>query len=163
MREDEGITPTRVVGLVMQLLREIRENHLQVDDVEFLSIDLLSQGYTKSEINAAFSWLYARLDGTETADILYLAGTDSLSFRVLHPAEHAVIRPEAHGLLIEMFTIGMLSLEDLERVIERAMAFGGPLGQEEINMIVHSYLFEEAGWLGHQGSMQFTQPSNTVN
>jgi len=163
MREDEGITPQHVVGLVIHLLREIREQRIALDDVEFLSDNLLSQGYTKSEINAAFNWVFARLDGIEPADVLFRGDPASTSFRVLHPAERAILRPDAHGALIEMNILGMLSMEDMERIIERVMAFGGPLSADELLMLVHTYLFEEGSQTVSPGSYQFIQPSGTVH
>ncbi len=160
---EEGVVPQRVMGLVMHLLREIRENRMELDDVELISKDLLGQGYTESEINAAFTWVFNRLDDASQADSLYEASTSSKSFRVLHPAEHAILKPAAYGQLLEMQTIGMLGLEDTERIIERAMTFGSQLGEEEIRMLVHTYLFEEGPRGPVNGDMQFSQPSSTVH
>ena len=147
----------------MLLMREIRENRLDLEEVELMSDDLLSQGYTESEINAAFSWVIERLDGIEPADILYQADTGSRSFRILHPAERMVLRADAYGQLLEMYTLGLLNLEDMERIIERAMSFGGPLGVEEIRMIVHSFLFEEGNQGGVPGALHINQPSSSIN
>jgi len=163
MMEEKGVAPQRVVGLVMQLLKELREQRLELDDVELLSADLQSQGYTTSEINAAFNWVFARLDGQEPADTLYSASAATDSFRVLHPAERAVVRPDAFGLLLEMQTLSMLSMEDMERMIERAMAFGGPLTADDVMIIVHSYLFEEGAYSGPNGSFQYVTMPKTVH
>ncbi|MDP8208286.1 MAG: DUF494 family protein [Candidatus Electryonea clarkiae] len=163
MRDNKGFTPNKVVGLLMHLLKEIRENRLLIDDVEDISTDLINQGYSQSEINAAFTWVYERLDGIEPADTLYKADTSTASFRVLHPAEHSVIGPTAYGMLVEMNAIGMLKLDDMERIIERAMAFGGPLGTDELQMMVHSFLFEEGGYSGFSGTTQYIQSSDTVH
>ena len=44
------------------------------------------------------------------------------------------------------------------------MTFGGPLGSDEIQMMVHAYLFEDGGFSGLTiGTTQFTQPTDTVN
>ncbi len=163
MREDEAFAPQRVVGLVMQLLKEIREQHLQLEDVEILSDDLIRQGYTENEINAAISWVFSRLDGVNPSDILYKADSAKTSFRVLHPAEKAVIQPDAYGALLEMLSIGMISAEDTERIIERAMAFGGPLDAEEIHLIVHSHLFEGGSQAEGGTAMHFIPYSNTIH
>ncbi len=160
---EEGIAPQRVMGLVMHLLKEIREHRIELEDVDGISTDLLGQGYTESEINAAFTWVFNRLDDTTQADSLFEAGTGRHSFRVLHPAENAILKPAAYGQLIEMQTIGMLSHSDVERLIERAMSFGNQLGEEEIQMLVHTYLFEEGPRGTISGEMNFSPPSNTVH
>lgn len=161
--EEEGFTPQRVVGLVMQLLREIREHRLRLEDVEMMSDDLLGQGYTESEINAAFSWVYSRLDGMDPADILYHTRSEDSSFRVLHPAENAVLKPDGFGQLLEMHSLGLITLEDMEKIIERAMSFGGPLGAEEIRLMLHQFFFEEDTRFGIGQQMAFPGGSSTIH
>ncbi|MBD3165325.1 DUF494 family protein [bacterium] len=163
MREENTEAPQRVVGLVMHLLREIQEQRLDLEDVELISDDLLGQGYTESEINAAFSWVYAKIEGMPQVDILYQSPASNSSFRVLHPAESAVVRPDGYGQLLEMVTLGMLTMDDLERLIERAMAMGGIYGREDVRFLVHQYLFEDATRVQPNGTLHMVQPSNTVH
>jgi uncharacterized protein Smg (DUF494 family) len=163
MTEEEGFTPQRVVGLVMHLLREIRENRLQLDDFDGLNEDLLGRGYTESEINAAFSWVYSRFDGLEPSDLIFRADTNPGSFRVLHPAEQAVIRPDAFGQMIEMRTLGMIDMEGMERLIERSMSIGGPLGQSEVRIMAHALLFEESGREGQFGRTPLSFSNGSIH
>ncbi len=159
----EEAMPQKVVGLVMLLMREIREHRLKLDEIDLFSEDLLGQGYTETEINAAFSWVFSRLDGIEPAEVLFQADANRRSFRVLHPIETAVLRPEAYGQLLEMYALKMLNLEDVERIIERAMSFGGPLGAEEIRLMVHTILFEEGNSGNTSNAIYFSIPSNTIH
>ena len=163
MREDETFTPQRVVGLAMHLLREIRAQRLALDDIEELSDELRGQGYSDSEINAAFDWVYDRVDGVNPSEVIYRADANRKSYRVLHPAERAVITPAAYGQLIEMRDLGMLDLEDFERIIDRALAIGGPMSAEDLRTLIHSYLFEEGTQAATRGAMQITAPSKTVH
>lgn len=164
MREEDFSAPQRVVGLAMYLLREIREHRIALDDIEEMSDELKGQGYTESEINAAFDWVYDRVDGVEPSEVVYRAGFTSTAFRVLHPAERAVLSPEAYGQLIEMQSLGMLDMDDLERLIDRALAIGGPMSAEDLRTLVHSYLFEEGSRAGGKGALTFTRPgSSTVH
>lgn len=163
MREDETFTPQRVVGLAMHLLREIRAQRLALDDIEELSDELRGQGYSDSEINAAFDWVYDRVDGVSPSEVIYRAEANRRSFRVLHPAERAVITPAAYGQLLEMHDLGMLDLEDIERIIDRALAIGGPMSAEDLRTLIHSYLFEEGTQASTRGAMQITAPSKTVH
>ncbi len=163
MREDESFAPQRVVGLAMHLLREIRAQRLALDDIEELSDELRGQGYSDSEISAAFDWVYDRVDGVNPSEVIYRGDAGRSSFRVLHPAERAVISPAAYGQLIEMHNLRMLDLEDVERIIDRALAIGGPMSAEDLRTLVHSYLFEEGTQASTRGTMQMTAPSKTVH
>jgi uncharacterized protein Smg (DUF494 family) len=163
MREENVRAPQRVVGLVMHLLREIREQRLDPEDFDLMSDDLLGQGYTESELNAAFSWVYAKIEGLPQVDILYQSPSSRAAFRVLHPAESAVIRPGGFGQLLEMLTLGMLTMDDLERLIERAMSMGGVYDREDIRFLVHQYLFEEAPRVQPNGTLHMTMPSDTIH
>jgi len=163
MREEDSFTPQKVVGLAMHLLREIRENRIAPDDIEGMSDELRGLGYSDSEISAAFDWVYDRVDGINPSDVMYRAGVDRSSFRVLHPAERAVITPEAYGQLIDMHQLKVLDLEDMERIIDRAIAIGGPMNGEDLRTLVHSYIFEEGTQAGARGGLHLTAPSKTVH
>ena len=162
MIEDEGRTPQRVVGLVIHLLREIREQRLDVEEMDLLSEDLIVQGYTESEIDAAFSWVVDRIGEADPSEVLYTASAASGSYRVLHPAERAVMSTEAYGQLLEMCSLAIIGMEDLEKIIDRAMTLGGPLGSDEIMMIAHAYMFEEGG-RGAANAYNLTTPPRTVH
>ncbi len=163
MFEEDTLTPHRVVGLVMHLLREIRENRLNPEDIELISDDLIGQGYTESEINTAFSWIFARLDGVEPSEVLFQGASATTAFRILHPAEKAVLKPDAQGQLLGMYEMGLLTLEDVERLIERAMAFGGPLTGDEVRMMVHQYIFEDGNQSFTNGIVNFLNPSMSIH
>lgn len=162
MREERAI-PHRVVGLVMHILKEIRGKRLNPENLDSVSEELSSQGFSEAEINAAFTWVMERLEGIEPSDILFKGGTSNQSFRVLHPAERTVMESQAQGQLMEMQFLGLLSVEDVERIIERAMAIGGRLEGSDIQALVHSYLFDEGNRSGVNGLFGYTTKSDTVH
>ncbi len=148
----------------MHLLREIREERIHLEEIEEMGEELRGQGYSDSEINAAFDWVYDRVDGVDPSEVMYRSGYTTTAFRVLHPAEQAVLSSEAFGQLIEMQTLGMLDLEDVERLLDRAMAIGGPFSQDDLRTLVHSYLFEEGSRPGNRGgALNLISGTGTVN
>lgn len=163
MIKDDNLAPNRVVGLVIHLLKEIRDQRIQLDDMDDVSDELLGQGYTESEIDAAMSWVYSRLEDNQPADLIYQSETQSHSFRVLHNAEMSLIRADAYGLLLEMLNLRLLSIEDIEKIIERVMSYGTPVTSDELLIIAHQFLFEGQHMLISRGLMNFTQPSSTIN
>ncbi|HDL78601.1 MAG TPA: DUF494 family protein, partial [Bacteroidetes bacterium] len=63
-------------------------------------------------------------------------------FRVLHEAEKVVIHPEAHGYLIQLKELGIITQSDMEQIIERAMMLGvSSVTDDDIKSIVVSLLF----------------------
>ncbi len=161
--EEKVFAPKRVVGLAMHLLREIREQRLALDDIEGMSEELKGQGYSESEINAAFDWVYDRVDGVDPSEVVYRSGFNGGSYRVLHPMERAILTPEAYGQLIEMQTLGMLDLDDVERIIDRALAISGPIAADDLRTLVHSYLFEEGTRASSKGALMLTSKPGSVH
>jgi uncharacterized protein Smg (DUF494 family) len=148
---DESLVPRKVVGLAMHLLRELREQRINLEEIEDMGEELRGQGYSDSEINAAFDWVYDRIEGVDPSEVMYRGGYSNSAFRVLHPAEQAVLTADAFGQLIEMQVLSMLDMEDVERLLDRAMAIGGPLNEDDLRTLVHSYLFEEGAHPGSRG------------
>ncbi len=161
---DESLVPRKVVGLAMHLLRELREERIHLEEIEDMGEELRGQGYSDSEINAAFDWVFDRIDGVDPSEVMYRGGYSNTAFRVLHPAEQAVLTAEAFGQMIEMQTLGMLDLEDVERLLDRAMAIGGPLNQDDLRTLVHSYLFEEGVRPGNRnGALNLISTRGTIH
>jgi len=64
-------------------------------------------------------------------------------FRVLNEAERTVISPDAFGYIIKMIALGILSFDESESLIERAMTSGFlPVGLEDIEYWANGILLE---------------------
>ncbi len=163
MMEEKRITPQRIVGLAMFLLKELREKRLDLTDIEDMSEELMGQGYTISEINAAFDWVYDRMEGIDPSEIIFRSNSSKGSIRILHPIERAVLSSEAYGQLIEMQSLGMLSVEDIERILDRVLAIGGPVEASDIRTLVHAYLFEEGTPVNLKNAHHIMNQSSTIH
>lgn len=128
----------KVVEILMYIMSEMQESK-SISDIDMS--DLKSRGYTQSEISAAFSWLHDNFQmrsGSRTSP-------DPGSRRVLHDVEKSAISTEAQGYLIHLRELGLLSDQDLENVIERAMTTGFErLTVSELRTIVASVLFAKS-------------------
>ncbi len=119
--------------------------------------ELTNQGYTQSEISAAFSWIMERGEH----DI----ASDADSFRILHGVEAETITPEAWGLLLTYRDLGFLTNEDLENIIERAMVMGAEtniVDIPEIRTLVAVYVMHQ-GPFAQTGSRNLLLGSDSVN
>jgi uncharacterized protein Smg (DUF494 family) len=137
----------KVVEILVFIMSEIQGNK-PLNEIDLT--DLKDRGYTASEINAAFTWLYENVQTVRTGTTL--PDRPSLgSRRVLHDAEKMALSTQAQGYLIQLGELGLLDSKDLEMVIERAMVAGyEKLSVEEVREIVASVLFSKEG--KHPGS-----------
>ena len=110
----------KVFEILVYLMSEIQDNKsLHEIDID----DLQVQGYTQSEISAAFSWIVHYMAAQENGQVP-VQGTGRGSRRVLHAAEKLMLTTESQGYLIQLTELGLLDDAGLESVIDRAMASG---------------------------------------
>lgn len=129
----------RIIEIIVYLISELNHNH-PIDEVTF---DRLSdQGYSTTEISAAFSWLFDKIHfGNHSMSSEEFARSSSLRF--LNNAEKEIISPEIHGYLIQLYQLGLLGNEHLEMTIERAIATGyRNLTIEQLHSIIATILFD---------------------
>jgi uncharacterized protein Smg (DUF494 family) len=101
---------------------------------------LTRRGYTSAEISTAFSWLFDHLTLGEN---LVVGANSPHSHRILHEIERLAIGREAQGYLIQLRELGLISDDDVEMVIERAMITGlSQAGISEIKSLIAAVLFE---------------------
>lgn len=129
----------RIIEIIVYLISELNHNH-PIDKITF---DRLSdQGYSTTEISAAFSWLFDKIHfGNHSIDSEEFSKSPSLRF--LNNAEKEIISPAIHGYLIQLYQLGLLNNEHLEMVIERAIATGyRDLSMDQLHSIIATILFD---------------------
>ncbi|OEU76010.1 MAG: hypothetical protein BA864_01105 [Desulfuromonadales bacterium C00003093] len=98
--------------------------------------ELLQVGFDADEISDAFSWMESvtlQPPLTLSTETLF---PEQLSYRIFSREEEQALTLEALGFLIKIREMGLLSNEDLEEVIERAVrAAEDPINLPEIKMI----------------------------
>jgi uncharacterized protein Smg (DUF494 family) len=135
----------RVVEILAYIMTEIRGQKSNPDKLELISRDLLQRGYSQHEISFAFSWLFERYRG-ESEEVFSISPASSGSFRVLHEMEKAVIAPEAHGYLLQLKQLQLVTDVDIENILERAMMAGvARITVEDTKALVASVLFSPEG------------------
>ena len=87
----------RIVEILMYIMGEMQSNK-GITDIDLG--DLRDKGYTQSEINAAFSWLYDNLRVNE-AVVTREANPAKGSRRVLHEFEKQMLTTDAQGELFQ--------------------------------------------------------------
>lgn len=136
----------QIIDLIVYMAREVH-NGTPLKKVT-LSDDL-SKKFNDSEVSAAYSYLYEHFADQKKKDRKdkgYGPGT----LRVLHFAERMIITKEAYGYLLDLNNLGLLSIGDMEQVIERIMLHASSrIGLSEIKQRVSEYMMKsENDFLG---------------
>jgi len=121
-----------IVNLIAKYVLGSEESSISEQD---LISELLSVGFEAEEINDAFSWmervaLQPGATGPQEVTLNYP------NYRVFSREERQAITPEALGFLVRLRTLGILSDEAQEEVIERAVqAAEDQINLQEIKLI----------------------------
>ena len=142
----------RIMEILVFLMGEIEGRDWKADQMDRMSEDLASRGYTEQEINTAFYWLYRRFGwdtSTQTCTLDVHDPAES-SHRVLHTLEQSYIAPEAFGFLLQLRHLKLVTSREMEEIIERLLFLDlQPAGVDEVRAIVQAMLFEDHGlWAG---------------
>jgi uncharacterized protein Smg (DUF494 family) len=127
----------RIVEILIYIMSEMQSNK-GIGEIDLGS--LKDNGYTQSEISAAFSWLYDNMRLNEVG-VSHEGIPVEGSRRVLHEIEKQMLSTDAQGYLIQLRELQLLNDRDLEIVIERVAISGfDKLSPAELQEIVASVL-----------------------
>jgi uncharacterized protein Smg (DUF494 family) len=128
----------RIVEIIVYVISELKSNR-QISDIDI--DELQKQGYSKTEISTAFSWI---VDRFELADKFYINQdfVSQDSFRILHEAERDLFTKEAWGELLQMLTLGLLTNDHIELIIERTIMTGmNQINSDMLKLYVANIIF----------------------
>ncbi len=136
-----------IVNLIAQYVLGAEDT--PVSEQELIT-ELMSVGFDADEINDAFSWMetIALQPHTESATISPLM--DLPTYRVFSDQEQLQLTTEARGFLIKIRTMGLLSDEAQEEIIDRALrSTEDPINEQEIKIITIMTLLSRSSnlWL----------------
>ena len=146
----------RILEIVVYLMSHLNDRQDGLSSLDEMSTDLRSMGFTDNEISSAYSWL---LKHFEDYPGNYSAGsedTDARSVRILSDLERKLISPEAYGYLLQLKHLGLINVEQMEMILDRATLFDNdPLDINDIKILASATLFENglsdmpyAVWVG---------------
>ncbi|MGA2297506.1 MAG: DUF494 family protein [FCB group bacterium] len=128
----------KIIEIIVFVIAELKQNkHFDEIDID----ELQRLGYTKEEISTAFSWLVDRIEFSDKFPTTAVF-TNVKSFRVLHDVEKQLFTPEAWGDLIQLHSLGIITNEMIEVLIERAIMMGmQEIDCENLKSFVASFIF----------------------
>ncbi len=151
-----------IVEILVILLREHPEGIIQSEDFEPLSQNLFGQGYTQHEIETALFWFNNRFEMQNRMSVREVLSPDS--FRVLQDVEKTVITTKAYGYLLDIVNLGLINLDELDAIIEKAVLLGGrKVDVDEIKMFIAAQIMEQENELPSPGlSYYLKTPPNRI-
>jgi len=139
---------------VLAIVNLIAQYVLGADDTPIseqeLMTELMSVGFDADEINDALSWMetIALQPQTDAATISPLM--ELPTYRVFSNQEQQTLTTEARGFLIKVRTMGLLTNEAQEEIIDRALhSADGSINEQEIKIITALTLLSRSSnlWL----------------
>jgi uncharacterized protein Smg (DUF494 family) len=129
----------RIIEIIIYVVNELhRNNSLNNINLE----QLQNLGYTNSEISTALSWIIDKLEDNNNI-FQNSKKSQSASFRILHDVEKELFTPEAWGSLIEMNSLGILTNEHIENLIDKAGIMGiHQIDEKQLKYYVASAIIE---------------------
>jgi len=109
----------KVIEIIVYILSEIKEIK-QLNDININS--LTDKGYSDSEINTAFAWIFSKLDEGEL--IFKNEIVKTRSHRFFNIVENKIFSVDAKGYLLLLRELGLLNDLDIDLVIERVILSG---------------------------------------
>jgi uncharacterized protein Smg (DUF494 family) len=102
---------------------------------------LTMKGYTETEINLAFAWIFNHLRSPVSGkgDHEQAINEEMDQFA---DADQLVISPEAYGYLLHLLDLGIMKDNDVEMFVERALAYGKEaINVDDLKSIVATIIF----------------------
>lgn len=128
----------RIVEIIVYVISELKHKK-QISEVDV--DELQKQGYTSTEISTAFSWIADRLEFNQN---LHYTGdyVNNESFRIFNEEEKNLFTKEALAELLQMHSLGLLTNENIEQIIEHSIIAGYyKIDSEQLKYYVANIIF----------------------
>ncbi len=134
---------TRVLEIVFYLMDQFEEADDQFSNLSEFSSDMKSLGYSEEEISNAYNLLLDNI--SDSGESLFSGFPEQRgATRILTSAERARLTPEAHGFLLRLSNIGVISNEQLEKILDRLNLMGPRLvSSDQVRLVTSAVLFSE--------------------
>jgi uncharacterized protein Smg (DUF494 family) len=130
----------RIIEILVYLLSELHHERAYKNKVN-LTNALVLKGYTETEINLAFAWIFNHLRRpiAGKGDSTYSFTEDMENYP---DADQLILSPEAYGYLLHLLDLGIIRDNDVEMFVERALAYGkDAINVDDLKSIVATIIF----------------------
>ena len=133
----------RILEIVVYLMNQLSEHQEALGNIDEMSADLRSMGFTDTEISSAYNWLLQHFEDYPDSFSFTEKEISPKSVRVLSENERKIIAPEAYGYLLQLRHLRLLTTEQLEMILDRCALFASdPIDLNEIKILASTALFD---------------------
>lgn len=133
-----------IIEILVILMRQYPGGAISAEEYEPLTQDLIGQGFSQQEIETAMFWYQNRAETCSMNELPDNPRIGQESFRVLHDIERALIAPEAYGYLLELTQLGLISMFDMDSIINKLVLLGGRrFNLEDIKTFIAAQIIEQ--------------------
>ncbi len=133
--------PERIIEIIVYALRKFQEDRNKKDFLDLTS-ELVAKGYTESEINLSFSWIYDHLKKSNSTST-YIDESDLLNEFEPEDELNPVLSDEAYGYLMQMIHLGILNEFQVDQILEKALTSGlEDINTEQVKSYIVNILFD---------------------
>jgi Smg protein len=148
----------KVIEIIVYILSEIKEIK-QLNDIDVNK--LTDKGYSDTEINTAFAWIFSKLDEGEL--IFKNENDKTKSHRIFNLVENKIFTVDAKGYLILLRELGLLNDLDIDLVIERVLLSGFQrIDINDLKKFISSYILNSEN-KSNILSRMILQNNDTIN
>lgn len=124
-------------------MNRLTDHQGAMSNIDEMSADLRSMGFTDNEISSAYNWLLKHFEDYPDSFSFSDKRNDSGSVRVLSDAERGVISPEAFGYLLQLRQLNLLTIEQMEMILDRCALFvNDPIDISEMKILASVAMFD---------------------
>ena len=133
--------PERIIEIIVYAMRRFQDDKKTAEKLDLTS-ELTTKGYTESEINLSFSWIFNHLKRNST-DSRKMLDTDFVGDLDYSNHENPILSDEAYGYLLQMIQLGILSEYQVDQIIEKALNSGdNNINTEKVKSFIVNILFD---------------------
>jgi len=133
----------RILEIVVYLMSQLSDHQGNLGSIDEMSADLKSMGFTDNEISSAYNWLLKHFEDYPESFAVKDMNYSSKSVRILSDNERKIISPEAYGYLLQIKHLGLMTIEQMEMILDRCVLFASdPVDLTDIKMLASAAMFD---------------------
>ena len=133
----------RILEIVVYLMNQLSDHQGSMANFDEMSADLRSMGFTDNEITSAYNWLLKHFDDYPDSFSDARPDASNRAVRILSDTEQKVVSPEAYGYLLQLRQLRLLTLEQMEMILDRCALFSAdPMDVNDIKVLASAAMFD---------------------
>jgi uncharacterized protein Smg (DUF494 family) len=124
-------------------MNQLTDHQGTLTNIDEMSADLRSMGFTDNEISSAYNWLLKHFEDYPDSFSFTERSISNGSVRVLSDSERGIISAEAYGYLLQLRHLNLLTVEQMEMILDRCALFvNDPIDINEMKILASVAMFD---------------------